>query len=658
MKKKILVTGPVLTASGYGEQARFALRALRSREDLFDVYIVTLPWGNCGWIHEDSEERMWIDQCILKNVQYSQMSNGQPQYDMTLQVSIPNEWKKIAPINIGYTAGIETNKISPHWINPSNQMDKVIVVSEFAKKGFENGVYTATDQRTGQQIPNYKTTTPIEVVNYPVRKSDSAEIDLQVTTDFNFLLVAQAGPRKNFANTVKWFVEEFKNDENVGLICKTHLGGSSQIDREAIHKNLQFILNEHKDRKCKVYLLHGDMSESEMASLYTHPKVKALVSLSHGEGYGLPIFEAAYYGLPVITTEWSGPTDFMYCPNKEGKVKPHFARVDYTLQPVQQEAIWEGVIEKDTMWAFPVENSARTQMREVYKNHDRFRGQAKRLMAHIETEFEESKMNEKFVETVYGKKVEKFDLNELPKISLVTSVFNAEKYIVQLMEDVTNQTIFNDKCEWIMLNANPKGKDYEEKVILEYCEKYPNIKYQRLESDPGIYAVWNKAIQMSTGEYVTNINCDDRRKSNCLEMQAVALNANIDIDLVYNDSYIVQEPNLIWEDIDQTTAQRYNFEQFSKEAMLRSNLPHNNPMWRKSLHDKHGFFKEEYKSASDWEFWLRCSFEGAKFEKLNEVLGIYYFNPTGMSTNPEHNEWKRKEEKEVFNTYINKYNEL
>ena len=658
MKKKILVSAPILTASGYGEQARFAIRALRSREDLFDVYIIATPWGNCGWVHEDSEERMWIDSMIMKNIQYSQACNGQPQYDMTLQISIPNEWKKIAPINIGYTAGIETNKISPHWIQPSNQMDKIIVVSNFAKKGFENGVYTAQDQATGQQIPNFKTTTPIEVVNYPVRKSNPAEIDLHLTTDFNFLVVAQGGPRKNLVNTIKWFVEEFKNDANVGLICKTHLGGASQMDREAIAKNLNAILNDHKGRKCKVYLLHGDMNEQEMAGLYTHPKVKALVSLSHGEGFGLPVFEAAYWGLPVITTEWSGPTDFMYCPNKEGKIKPHFARVEYTLQPVQPEAVWGGVIEKDTMWAFPVENAAKTQMREVYKNHDRFRGQAKRLASHIEKEFEESKMYDKFIETVYGKKIEKFDINKLPKISLVTSVFNADQYIDQLMEDVTKQTVFNDKCEWIILNANPQGKDYEEKVILEYCKKYPNIVYKRLESDPGIYAVWNKAIQMSTGEYITNINCDDRRRPNCIETQAIGLASNTEIDLVYNDSYIVQTPNLVWQDINEATTQRYNFEQFSKEAMLRGNLPHNNPMWRKSLHDKHGFFKEEYKSASDWEFWLRCSFEGAKFEKLNEVLGIYYFNPTGMSTNPEHNEWKRKEEKEVFNTYINKYNEL
>lgn len=399
MKKKILVTGPVLTASGYGEQSRFALRALRLREDVFDIYVTPTAWGNCGWIHNDDEERKWLDLLILKTLQYTQASNGQPQYDMSLQITIPNEWKRLAPLNYGYTAGIETNKISPHWIQPSNQMSKILVVSNFAKKGFENGVYTAQDQN-GNQIPNFKVTTPIEVVNYCIRKNDALPIDLNLTTDFNFLVVAQAGPRKNFANTVKWFIEEFKNDANVGLICKTHLGGASHIDREAITNNLQQILSEHKDRKCKVYLLHGDMHEGEMASLYTHPKVKALISLSHGEGFGLPLFEAAGYGLPVITTEWSGHTDFMYCENKEGKVKPHFAKVDFTLQQVQPEAVWNGVIEKDTMWAFPIAISAKSQMREVYKNHDRFRGQAKRLMKYIESNFTQHNIYKKFVDII------------------------------------------------------------------------------------------------------------------------------------------------------------------------------------------------------------------------------------------------------------------
>jgi len=649
MKKKILVTGPALTASGYGEQSRFALRALRSREDLFDIYLAATPWGQCGWIHEDNEERAWLDSLIIKNAQYNQASNGQPQYDMSLQISIPNEWKKLAPINIGYTAGIETNKISPHWIQPSNQMDKIIVVSNFAKKGFENGVYTATDQRTGQQIQNFRCNAPIEVVNYPVRRFESSELELNLTTDFNFLVVAQGGPRKNLANTLKWFVEEFKNDENVGLICKTHTAGSSQIDREMTTNAIKNILAEHTDKKCKVYVLHGDMSEAEMAGLYTHPKVKALLSLSHGEGFGLPIFEAAYYGLPVITTEWSGPMDFMYCPNKEGKVKPHFARVDFTLGPIQQEAVWQGVLEKDTMWAFPNHLSAKEAMREVYKNHDRFRGQAKRLAAHVEKQFSNDKMNELFVQQVYGKKVEKFDINSLPKISLISSVYNSDEYIEQFMEDITRQSIFKDKCEWIIINANSPGN--EEEVIMRYVNKYPNIIYKRLDSDPGIYATWNMAIKMSTGEFITNANTDDRKSPNSLLEHAKTLFLNKEIDLAYSDSYITHEANKRWEDIDKNNCQRYNFEQFSPKAMLRGNLPHNNPMWRRSLHEKFGFFNENYRSASDWEFWLTCAAGGSKFIKCDIPLGIYYFNPKGISTNFENFSWKQKEEEEIYTKF-------
>ena len=91
--------------------------------------------------------------------------------------------------------------------------------------------------------------------------------------------------------------------------------------------------------------------------------------------------------------------------------------------------------------------------------------------------------------------------------------------------------------------------------------------------------------------------------------------------------------------------------------MLRGNPPHCMPMWRKSLHERHGFFEEKYRSASDWEFWLRCTLEGVEMKKINKPLGLYYFNPKGMSTNQEHNEWKRKEEREIFSKYMNAFKE-
>ena len=70
MKKKILVRGPVLSQSGYGEQSRFALRALKSKEDLFDIFILPTSWGKTGWIWENNDERQWLDGIIKKTQQY------------------------------------------------------------------------------------------------------------------------------------------------------------------------------------------------------------------------------------------------------------------------------------------------------------------------------------------------------------------------------------------------------------------------------------------------------------------------------------------------------------------------------------------------------------------------------------------------------------
>ena len=161
MKKKIIVRGPVLSQSGYGEQARFALRALRSREDLFDIFIVPIPWGKTGWIWEQSEFRDWLDEKITLTQVLIQRK--QLQADLSLQITIPNEFEKIAPVDIGYTAGIETNKCSPQWLPRCNDMDKVLVVSNHAKTSLVDTVAQATNNQTGEQFP-YKIEKPVEVV--------------------------------------------------------------------------------------------------------------------------------------------------------------------------------------------------------------------------------------------------------------------------------------------------------------------------------------------------------------------------------------------------------------------------------------------------------------------------------------------------------------
>jgi glycosyltransferase involved in cell wall biosynthesis len=388
---KILVRGPALTRTGYGEHCRFVLRALREDENL-DVYLLPVNWGQSSWVWENSEEREWIDELVKKTAVYGQQ-NGQ--YDVSIQVTIPNEWQRLAPVNIGVTAGIETTKVAPVWLEKCNQMDKIITISEHSKHGLVNTGYEAVDQRTGQK-GLLKCIRDVDVVHYPVKTYNNLpELDLNLSTEFNFLTVAQWGPRKNMHATVEWFVEEFFDNPDVGMIVKTFAKGGCLLDRNAMEREIKVFLNKYEDRKCKIYLMHGDLSDEEMHSLYSHDNVHALVSLTHGEGFGLPLFEAAYSGLPVIATDWSGHLDFLYKPTKDKKGKeknkPHFAKIDYDLQPVQQHAVWDGVIQKDSMWAYPKQGSCKMKLREVYKDYSRFKSQANKLQTWILENFEEQK---------------------------------------------------------------------------------------------------------------------------------------------------------------------------------------------------------------------------------------------------------------------------
>jgi glycosyltransferase involved in cell wall biosynthesis len=410
MKKKILVRGPALSQTGYGEQCRFALRALRSREDIFDVYLLNIPWGGTNWIFENNEERKWLDELIIKTKSLIEQQKQNPQislFDMSLQVTIPNELQRMAPQNILYTAGIETDRASTDWIAKCHQFaDKVLVISEHAKAGLQTPI-KAQDQN-GNEV-DYVLEKPIEVVHYPIKKVETKGLDLNIETKFNFLTMAQWGPRKNLPNTVAWFCQEFHDDEDVGLVVKTFAKGNSQIDKNFMNNTLKEVTNNFPNKKCKVYFLHGYMNEQEIHSLYTHPKIKVMVNFGHGEGYGLPLFEAAYSGLPIITHDFGGQKDFLYAPkkNKKGneRLRPHFSKVNYDLKTVQNEVLWNGVIEPNMNWAYPNEISCKLAMREAVKNYGLLQGESKRLKKWIENNFKQDDKYSAFINALYGEEL-------------------------------------------------------------------------------------------------------------------------------------------------------------------------------------------------------------------------------------------------------------
>jgi len=217
-----------------------------------------------------------------------------------------------------------------------------------------------------------------------------------------------------------------------------------------------------------------------------------------------------------------------------------------------------------------------------------------------------------------------------PKVTIITSLYDGDKFIKGFMEDITRQTVFHE-CELVIVDAHSPGNEY--KIIKPYIKQFPNIIYIKLQYDPGIYAVWNMVIRMARGKYLTNANVDDRLHPRSIEIHAQELDKNPHIDLVYSNCFWSEIPNQTFEECMQEEKMRIlSYPHFERNFQYRVG---NHPMWRKSVHTKYGMFNEQLKVAGDWEFTLRLAKHGAKFKKIDALYGVYYKNPKGLSTNEE-----------------------
>lgn len=338
-RKKVLFRAPVLTQSGYGVHSRQIARWLLSKPNL-DVHVQALPWGSTPWLINKDLSGGLIGRIMEKTAD----PTGQ-KYDATVQVQLPNEWDtSMSSTNIGISAVVETDICNPAWVHACNRMTKVIVPSKFCHSVLSSSGQLTTDVKV---IPE---SFPDEILEPESTRVD----DIKFQTQFNFLMIGQItgknaeNDRKNIFYTIKWFCETFNKDNDVGLVIKTNMGRNTKIDRQIVENTIKSVLLEIKKKKePKIYLLHGEMSDAEMASLYRHPQIKALVTLTRGEGYGLPILEAAASGLPIIATNWSGHLDFM----SKGK----FVGVDFNLGNVHPSRIDNEIFVQNARWANPVE---------------------------------------------------------------------------------------------------------------------------------------------------------------------------------------------------------------------------------------------------------------------------------------------------------------
>lgn len=385
--KKVLVRGPLLSQSGYGVHARQIFQFCENNPD-WEVYTQILPWGITPWNISETDEGGIYNRIM------SVSSAPVAKFDISFQVQLPHEWDtSLADKNVGVTAGVETNLCSTEWANTHrDKMDLLIVPSEFTKS-------------TLKKCGSASSKTPIVVLPeaYFGNLTDAPQSDplANLPTSKNILMVGTLtsdnadADRKNLVKSISWFLNTFSGKPDVGLIVKTSRGRDTTIDREIVRKLMRQVKKSVAStgpRAPRLYMLHGAMSRDEMRDLYKSPKLTAYASATRGEGFGLPLLEAAVAGLPIVATGWSAHTEFLSGPS--------FLKVAYDLQEIPPSRIDGNIFVKGAMWAQPRGGNFCRKLKQSVTEHSGMREHAAALSEKLMSTHSIQALDKKFKDIV------------------------------------------------------------------------------------------------------------------------------------------------------------------------------------------------------------------------------------------------------------------
>jgi glycosyltransferase involved in cell wall biosynthesis len=408
-KPLCIVSCPIDTYSGYGARSRDFVRSLiKIKGEEWDIKIIAQRWGQTPWnylkdnIEEDIDLKSRIINALTMNIP--------KQPEIWIQITVPNEFQPLGKFNIGVTAGIETTICDSSWIEGCNRMDLNLVSSEHSKKVFKNSTFEQKNQ-LGQTINKIELKKPLEVLFEGADlakyfKSDtltnfSIHNDLNtIKENFCYLFVGHwlqgefGEDRKNVGYLIKAFLEVFKNKKSKpALVLKISGGAPSIMDQESILKKIDDIKKTISSKDLpNIYCIHGDLSDEEINCVYNHPKIKAMVSFTKGEGFGRPLLEFSIIGKPIIASGWSGHLDFL---NPE-----MCGLVGGTLNKIHPSTAVQNILLPESQWFKPDDNQAGHALVQVYENHKEYQEKAKRLAYKNKQNFSFEKMTEKLDELI------------------------------------------------------------------------------------------------------------------------------------------------------------------------------------------------------------------------------------------------------------------
>ena len=426
-KPLCLVTAPVATRSGYGAHSRDIVRSLIAL-DRYDVKIWSVRWGNTPMNALDKNDPNDIP--IIERLLSEPNLSSQP--ELHIHIVIPNEFQPIAKYNIGITAGLETTACPPEWIQGMNRMNLNIVPSNFVKDVLGKVQFDIQNDQTGEKQGVLKNEKPIEVLfegadTNIFKKTNEFTKDFidemgKIDEEFCFLYVGhwlQGGigkDRKDTGMLIKVFCETFQNmKKQPALIMKTSSAGFSIMDRENMLNKINEIKSQIKGKCPNIYLVHGDFTDDEMNGLYNHPKVKAHISFTHGEGFGRPLLEASLSEKPVIASNWSGHLDFL-----DSK---YSVLLDGAFEKVQKGSFPDQFFVDGSEWFTVNYQKASQTLRKIYRSYKKYTANAKRLSLNNSKNFSLDRMTEEFGK-ILDRHVPEFPKQvelKLPKLKKVSS---------------------------------------------------------------------------------------------------------------------------------------------------------------------------------------------------------------------------------------------